>query len=154
MDKNKDIREFDSVVQSLFFGEVDENTVFPYPHFSEEASADTKAMLEPLKNFLEQKVDSTKFEEMREIPREIIKEISAMGLMGLGVPTEEGGLGLGYGSYYRIFGEVSGYDASLGVFIGAHQTIGYRALINEGSQNSEKSGSPCWPVVKKLPPFA
>ena len=145
MDSQNKSQEINSVLQGLFFGEVDEKTIFPFPRFSTEDRDDTKAMLESVTDFLEQKVDSAKFEEMREIPKEIMEEMGALGLLGMGVPAEEGGLGLPQGSYYRISGEISGYDASVGVFSGAHQSIGYRALLNEGSPQQRQ---------KWLPPLA
>ena len=132
-------------MQGLFFGEVDEKVIFPFPYLPEEERSDIKAMLESVSDFLNQKVDSAKFEEMREIPGEVIKEMASLGLLGMEVPQDEGGLGLERGSYFRISGEISSTDASMGVFSGAHQSIGYRALLNEGSPEQRK---------KWLPPLA
>ena len=148
-----DNQEIDSILQGLFFGEVDEKAIFPYPLLDAETRSDTKAMLEPVTDFLEKKVDSAKFEEMREIPKEIIEEIAALGILGMEIPSEEGGLGLGKGSYFRIAGEISGYDASLGVFSGAHQSIGYRALLNEGTPQQRKKWLPLLARGEKIAAF-
>ena len=153
MDKNTNNQKLDSVFQNLFFGEVDENAIFPYPYLSDEVRSDTRAMLDSLSDFLEQKVDSAKLEEMEEVPKEIIQEMADMGLFGMAVPTEEGGLGLGQGSYYRLSGEISGYNASLGVLVGAHQTIGFRALLNEGNPEQRKKWLPVLASGEKLAAF-
>ena len=153
MSKQKKSQEINSVFQSLFFGEVDEKVIFPFPYLSEETRSDTKAMLEPIREFLDKKVDSSKMEEMKEIPREIINEMAALGVLGMQVPQEEGGLGLGPGSYYRIAGEISGHDASMGVFSGAHQSIGYRALLNEGSPEQRKKWLPLLAQGEKIAAF-
>ena len=153
MSDQKNSQEIDSVLQGLFFGEVDEKIIFPFPHLSAEDRADTKAMLEPVTNFLDQKVDSAKFEKMREIPKEIMKEMAELGLLGMNVPAEEGGLGLSSGSYFRMAGEISGYDASVGVFAGAHQSIGYRALLNEGNPEQRKKWLPLLARGEKIAAF-
>ena len=93
------------------------------------------------------------FEEKKEIPEEIIQELGAMGLMGMGIPTESGGMGLGYGAYLRIFGEIAGVDASVAALIGAHQSIGYRALVNEGSDEQKKKWLPLLAGGEKIAAF-
>ena len=153
MDKKNKSQEIESVLQGLFFGEVDEKVIFPYPYSSAEERADTKAMLESVTDFLEKKVDSATFEEKREIPKEVIKEMGALGLLGMGVPLEDGGLGLSHGSYFRIAGEISGYDASIGVLSGAHQSIGYKALLNEGNPQQRKKWLPLLARGEKIAAF-
>ena len=42
-------------------------------------------------------------------------------------------------------------DASITTYLGAHQSIGYRALINEGSDEQKESGYLNLPVERALP---
>ena len=153
MDDQNSSTEIDSVLAGLFFGEVDEKIIFPFPYPTPEERNDTRTMLEAVSNFLNDKVDPAKFEEMREIPKEIIKEIAELGLLGMEVPEQEGGLGLRKDSYFRIFAEVSSVDPSLGVLIGAHQSIGYRALLNEGSPQQRKKWLPRLAQGEKIAAF-
>jgi acyl-CoA dehydrogenase family protein 9 len=60
----------------------------------------------------------------------------------MAVPEEFGGLGLNYNLYNRVFQEVGGCDGSVAVFIGGHQSIGYRALLNEGTEEQKKKWLP------------
>ena len=145
--------EINSILQGLFFGEVDEKVIFSFPYLPTEERSDTKTMLESVSDFLNQKIDSATFEKKREIPMEIIKEMGRLGLLGMAVPVEEGGLGLAQGSYYRISGEISRFDASLGVFSGAHQSIGYRALLNEGTSEQRKKWLPLLARGEKIAAF-
>ena len=153
MSEQDNSKEINSVLEDLFFGEVDENIIFPFPYLSSEKRNDTKAMLEAVSNFLNQKVDPAKFEEMREIPKEIIKEMAELGLFGMEIPEQEGGLGLSKGTYFRISAEVSSVDASLGVLLGAHQSIGLRAILNEGTPQQRKKWLPLLAQGEKIAAF-
>lgn len=49
-----------------------------------------------------------------------------LGAFGLQVPTELGGLGLNNTQYARLTEIVGGNDLGLGIFMGAHQSIGFK----------------------------
>ena len=52
-----------------------------------------------------------------------------MGAFGLQVPTELGGVGMTNTQYAR-FGEIiGGNDLGLGIFMGAHQSIGFKGIL-------------------------
>lgn len=131
-----------SVVGSLFFGEVDESLVFPFPHFSDEQVEMAKEMTNAIDQFAKDNINSEKLDHEAKMPEEIIKGLSELGLMGLGVPEDFGGLGLDYSLYCRIFAQVASYDGAVATMIGAHQSIGYRALINEGNAEQKAKWLP------------
>lgn len=73
---------------------------------------------------------------------EVIHGLAELGLCGLAVPEELGGLGLDYSLYSRVFAEVASHDGSIATMLGAHQSIGYLRLLNEAMPWSRKrSGS-------------
>ena len=76
-----------------------------------------------------------------EIPKEVIDGLAELGLCGLAVSEDHGGMGLDYSLYSRVFGEIATIDGSVATFLGAHQSIGYRALINEGTDEQKKKWS-------------
>ena len=49
-----------------------------------------------------------------------------LGAFGLQVPTELGGLGLSNTQYARLTEIIGGNDLGLGIFMGAHQSIGFK----------------------------
>jgi acyl-CoA dehydrogenase family protein 9 len=133
---------FQSVVGSFFFGEVNENLVFPYPHFSDAQVEMAKEMTSAVDQFAKDQINGEKFDNEGIIPMEVIEGLGAMGILGLAVPEDLGGLGLDYTLYCRVFAQVAAHDASVATMVGAHQSIGYRALINEGSPEQKQKWLP------------
>ena len=61
-----------------------------------------------------------------------------LGAFGLQVPTELGGLGLSNTQYARLTEIVGANDLGLGIFMGAHQSIGFKGKMNDCSHNAKK----------------
>ena len=142
-----------SIVGSLFFGEFDEKLIFPFPHFSDAQVEMAKEMTAAIDTFAKNNINSEKFDQESHIPDEVIAGLGEMGLLGLAVPEELGGLGLDYSLYCRLFAQVASYDASVATMIGAHQSIGYRALINEGTELQKKKWLPLLASGKVIASF-
>ena len=135
-------KEITSIVQGLFFGEIHEEDVFPFPHFTEGQAETAKEMIQAVEKFAQEHIKSEKFDRDGKIPFEVLEGLAAMGLCGLGVSEEHGGLGLDYALYSRVFSEMAGIDGSIAVTLGAHQSIGYKALVNEGNEEQKKKWLP------------
>lgn len=133
---------FESVVGSFFFGEINENLVFPYPQFSDAQVEMAKEMTAAVDQFAKDNIDGEKFDKEAHLPKEVIQGLAEMGLLGLGVPEDLGGLGLDYSLYCRVFAQVASHDGSVATMIGAHQSIGYRALLNEGTPEQKTKWLP------------
>ena len=56
-----------------------------------------------------------------------------LGAFSLQVPPEYGGLGLNNTQYSRMCDIIGGQDLGLGIFIGAHQSIGFKVSFNQGT---------------------
>ncbi|MBC7714498.1 MAG: acyl-CoA dehydrogenase family protein [Rhizobacter sp.] len=132
----------ESVVGSFFFGEINENLVFPYPHFSDAQVEMAKEMTAAVDVFAKDNINGEKFDKEAHLPKEVIQGLAEMGLLGLGVPEDLGGLGLDYTLYCRVFAQVASHDGAVATMIGAHQSIGYRALLNEGSPEQKQKWLP------------
>lgn len=141
-DENQETQELDSVVGGLFYGEVDERALFPFPRFNDDQVEMAKAMVDAVDKFAQDNIDAEKFDEAAELPEEVIQGLAALGLCGLAVPEELGGMGLDYSLYSRVFGQIAAIDGSTATMLGAHQSIGYRALINEGSEEQKQKWLP------------
>ncbi|EQC51030.1 acyl-CoA dehydrogenase family protein [Bacteriovorax sp. DB6_IX] len=132
----------DSIVGSFFYGEIDEKNVFPFPHFSEEQVEFGKEMTNAVNKYCEDAIDGEKMDEEAKIPEEVIRGLAELGLCGMAVEEQYGGLELDYSLYSRVFAEVASFDGSVATMLGAHQSIGYRALLNEGNQEQKDKWLP------------
>lgn len=133
---------FSSVVGSFFYGEIDERSVFPFPNFTDDQQEMAKAMVDAVSKYGENSIDGEALDETCIIPDEVMKGLAELGLCGLAVPEELGGMGLDYTLYSRVFETIAGIDGSCATMLGAHQSIGYRALINEGTDEQKAKWLP------------
>jgi acyl-CoA dehydrogenase family protein 9 len=138
MSTNEGSKEIPSIVKHMFYGEVLEDEVFPFPNFSESQIEMAKAMVDAVDKFAQSSIDSAKFDKEAKIPKEVLDGLAGLGLCGLGVDEEYGGLGLDTTLYARVFSQVAGIDGAIATTLGAHQSIGYKALINEGNDEQKK----------------
>lgn len=81
-------------------------------------------------------VDSRKIDQEGKIPDETLEKLKSLGLFGMQVPEEYGGLGLSNTMYARL-AEVIGLDASIAVTLAAHQSIGLKGIILAGSKEQK-----------------
>ncbi len=126
-----------SFMKSLFFGQIREDIIFPFPRVQEETAETVRLILESVGKFAQDQVKSSEWDEKGEMPREILSYLAELGIMGLAVPEEFGGLGLPQSAYARVMQEVSSHDGSLAVTLGAHQSIGYKALLLFGTEEQK-----------------
>eukprot|EP00128_Syssomonas_multiformis_P011766 Colp12_sorted_trinity150504_noHs@12768 len=134
-----------SFVKGLFFGEVNKRA-FPYPDTLDDESRETlKMLVEPVQKFFESGVDSKKIDETKEIPEAVLNELRSLGLFGLQIPQDNGGLGLSNTGYARVCEEFT--DASLAVTLMAHQSIGLKGILLSGN---DEQGTPTAAHEKKL----
>lgn len=149
MASSENTKEIPSIVKHMFFGEVFEDIVFPFPNFSDSQIEMGKAMIDAVDKFA-QTFDSAKMDKDAKVPQEVLNGLAELGLCGLGVKEEYGGLGLDTTLYARVFSQIAGYDGSIATTLGAHQSIGYKALLNEGNEEQKKFWLPklasgeCW----------
>lgn len=131
-----------SYMKSLFFGQIREDLIFPYPKPSNETTETVRMIMDSFDKFAKDTVKSQEWDEKGEMPREIVSHLAEMGLMGLAVPEAMGGLGLPQSAYARVMQQVASHDGSLAVTLGAHQSIGYKALLLFGSDEQKKKYLP------------
>ena len=137
MSANSSSREIPSIVASMFYGEVHEEEVFPFPNFSEAQVEMAKAMTDAIDKFAQSSIDSVKLDKDAKIPTEVLEGLAGLGLCGLGVGEEFGGLGLDTTLYARVFSQIASHDGAIATTLGAHQSIGYKALLNEGNEEQK-----------------
>lgn len=142
MSVNGNSKEIDSIVKHMFYGEVMEDEVFPFPNLNESQVEMAKAMIDAVDKFAQDNIDSAKYDREGKLPEEVLKGLAELGLCGLGVGEEFGGLGLDTTLYARVFSQIAGIDGAIATTLGAHQSIGFKALLNEGNDAQKKEWLP------------
>ncbi|XP_070093290.1 complex I assembly factor ACAD9, mitochondrial isoform X2 [Equus przewalskii] len=107
--------------------------VFPFPEVGQEELNEINQFVAPVEKFFTEEVDSQKIDREGKIPHETLEKLKSLGLFGMQVPEEYGGLGLSNTMYARL-GEIISLDASIAVTLAAHQAIGLKGIILAGSE--------------------
>jgi acyl-CoA dehydrogenase family protein 9 len=131
-----------SFMKALFHGVIAEDVIFPYPEMTTEEKENVDMMVDSVRKFCQTRVDSAKIDKEHQIPDEVLQGMKELGLFGMTIPEEYGGLGLSNTAYARIMQEVAGYDGSLAVTIGAHQSIGLKGILLFGTEAQKKKYLP------------
>lgn len=79
-----------------------------------------------------------KIDEEEKIPRELIRKIAELGLLGVSFPPEYGGAGMGEIGYCIVQEEIGRGCSSTATFIGAHQSIGSSGIYMFGTEEQKK----------------
>jgi acyl-CoA dehydrogenase family protein 9 len=122
-------------MRSLCMGQIEEDIVLPFPV----VCASDKETLEGVFGTISQllgprEADLNAWDRSGEFPAEFVDQLREAGLFSLVIPEEHGGLGFASKAYSRALQEVSKYDASVAVTIGAHSSIGMRGLLLFGTE--------------------
>lgn len=131
-----------SFMKSLFFGEIREDLVFPYPRLAPDTAETVGMVLDSVGKFAGDHFKSAEWDEKGAMPREILNYLGELGILGMAVPEELGGLGLPQSAYARVMEQVAGLDGALAVTLGAHQSIGYKSLLLFGTEEQKKRWLP------------
>ncbi|XP_012290435.2 complex I assembly factor ACAD9, mitochondrial [Aotus nancymaae] len=120
----------------LFLGKIEKKEVFPFPEVTQDELNEISQFLGPVEKFFTEEVDSRKIDQEGKIPDETLEKLKSLGLFGLQVPEEYGGLGLSNTMYSRL-GEITSVDGSISVTLAAHQAIGLKGIILAGTEEQK-----------------
>lgn len=113
-----------SFAGQLFMGNFDPSSLLPFPLQGEEDKKIGDEVIDRLMNYLTTNLDPEEVDATRTIPKEVIEEMSKMGIFALKIPKEYGGLGFSQTNYGRLVMKVASYCGATAVLISAHQSIG------------------------------
>jgi alkylation response protein AidB-like acyl-CoA dehydrogenase len=107
-------------------------------------SEEQKMISNSAKDFAEQYIRPhiMKWDESQYFPREILEKAGEMGFMGIFIPEEYGGSGLGYHEYVSIIEEISKVDPSIGLSIAAHNSLCTGHIFYFGNEEQKKKWLP------------
>ena len=129
-------------VKNLFWGRFRSDLVLPYPEESLEEREKCDALLAKLEDYLENEHPSVLIDQEEYIPEWVIDRLFEIGVLGMTVPEEYGGLGLGVTSYDRVLEMIGRYCGSTSVVVSAHQSIGCKAIMLFGSEEQKQEYLP------------
>merc|ERR1719222_927491 len=132
-----------SFVQNIFRGMVESEQVFPYPIALDEEQRENLEMLVPIaERVMSEQNDPLLNDQLETVPEDTINALRELGAFGLQVPVELDGVGLTNTQYARLTEVVGGNDLGVGIFIGAHQSIGFKGILLAGTPEQKEKYLP------------
>ncbi|XP_073430375.1 complex I assembly factor ACAD9, mitochondrial isoform X1 [Dendrobates tinctorius] len=122
--------------KQLFLGSINKEEVFPYPEISNDELEEINQLVGPVEKFFSEEVDSKAIDQNAKIPPETLDGLKDLGLFGMQIPEEYGGLGLSNTMYARL-GEITALDGAIAVTLAAHQAIGLKGILIAGNDEQK-----------------
>jgi len=85
---------------------------------------------------------AAQYDESHEFPLQNIKKMGQNGLMGIPIPEEYGGAGADFLSYILAIEEISRADASHGVILAVHTSVGTLPILYFGTEEQKRKYIP------------
>lgn len=76
--------------------------------------------------------------EKDEFPREILRKMGELGLMGIPIPEEYGGSGMDFTSYIIAINELSRVSATVGVILSVHTSVCTNPILYFGTEEQKQ----------------
>lgn len=131
----------DSFAKGLFLGQIGSEMIFPYPKAKPEEQEMLAMTLDAVEK-LGKEIDVDRIEEEKRIPEDVLRKLRDMGLFGLIIPEAYGGAGFSTTAYVQVLTAVGVIDTSLTATLGAHQSIGLKAILMHGSDAQKEAYLP------------
>jgi acyl-CoA dehydrogenase family member 9 len=123
-----------SAAKQLMAGKILEDRLFPYPSLRDKDREVLGMMVDAIDQFLGPKhADFKRWDREAAQPAEFIQGLRDLGLFGLIIPEEHGGIGLSNAGYARVLSQSSTHDSSVSLTIGAHSSIGMKGILLFGT---------------------
>jgi len=104
----------------------------------------TQQITNAAKDFAQQyiKPHVMEWDETQEFPVGVFKELGKLGMMGVLVPEEYGGAGMGYFEYKTVIEEISKVCGSIGLSVAAHNSLCTGHIMTFGNDEQKKKYLP------------
>lgn len=143
-----------SFAKQLYFGVFDSSNLFPYPKVSAQEEARVNEFLQQLQPFINEKIDPNWIDRNSTIPDAVIQGLGKLGMLGLTIPREYGGLGMSQYGYCRATELLARRCGSTALFVNAHQSVGLKALLLFGTPEQRSRWLPPLAQGKELAAFS
>ena len=107
-------------------------------------SENQQMVIDMVRNFAERHIRPhvMEWDEAQTFPVETFKKLGELGLMGVLVPEEYGGSGLGYQEYVHVISEISKVCGSIGLSVAAHNSLCTGHILAFGNDEQKKRWLP------------
>ena len=127
----------DGFAKALFAGQIRQDLLLPYPQPDPEQAPAVERTLAGLEKLAREKIDPRAIDREERIPDEVKRGVAALGLFGITIPKEYGGLGLGPAAYGRLIEAVTAVSPALMLMLGAHLSIGLKGVLLYGTEEQK-----------------
>jgi alkylation response protein AidB-like acyl-CoA dehydrogenase len=105
-----------------------------------EPTDDQKAVQRLVRDFARSEIAPhvMEWDEKQEFPREVIRQLGELGMLGVTIPVEYGGAGLSYVDYIHVVEELSRVDGSVGISVAAHNSLCTNHLFLFGTEEQRR----------------
>lgn len=109
-----------------------------------------------VRDFVQAEVEAVakQIEEEDKIPEHIVEMSKELGLFGLSIPEEYGGLGIGMVGKCALYEEIGATHNGFTTLIGAHTGIGTVGIVEMGNEEQKKKYLPAMARGEKIGAFA
>jgi len=143
-----------SIMKSIFRGEIPEELAFPYPTMDKDEADMVKIITDSFTKWAADNFDPVKADEQAAYPEGTLEALAEMGIFGLIIPESYGGLGLSQTAYAKVYEAIASIDGSLPVTVGGHSSIGIKGLLLYGTAEQKQRYLPDLASGRKLAAFA
>ncbi len=91
------------------------------------------AIVRSVRRFAHQELDAIEIDRAGKIPAQVLARLTALGVFGVTLPVEHGGLGAGLPLATQVVAALAEVDRSVATTVGLHLGLGTRALVRYGS---------------------
>ena len=107
-------------------------------------SEEQTLLVKSVRDFCEKKVKpfARQWDKEQRFPKDVVRELGHLGVLGIVVPEALGGSGLGYVEYALVCEEVARYDGSLALTVASHNGLGSGHLGTFGTDAQKKKFMP------------
>ena len=97
-----------------------------------------------VRDFVEKEIRPTfmEWDESQHFPKSLFHKMGELGLMGVLVPEEYGGAGLGYNEYITVISEIAQVCGSIGLSVAAHNSLCTGHIMSFGNEAQKKKYLP------------
>ncbi len=111
-------------------------------------------IVDAVERFAKDQIDARAIDHDKRIPRAVIEGLAEMGLFGLTIPEQWGGIGLELPRVAKVIAAIAKVDRSVATTVGLHGGLGTRGLVAYGTDAQKERWLPDLASGKRLAAFA
>lgn len=131
-----------SFAKRLYFGSFYADAVLPYPEVNPKDKEEVDAYVAKVEDFAEKHIDASAIDKNSNIPAEVLQGLGKLGVLGMTIPKQYGGLGMSQYAYCRVCEVLARRCGATALFVNAHQSVGLKALLLFGTEEQKQRWLP------------